>query len=247
MSRPAAAQEFESPKPMAANSDPSFEVVTIKPIDPKTNQFGFHYLGRHVYCNTQSVSSLIRFAYGVSEQQIVGGPEWMTKEFYDVDGVADAPGEPSQTQMLRMYQKVLTDRFQLTFHREKRELSVYALTVEKNGAKLTKSIDTRGYHNETGGEDKTGITMRYTNISIEEFAANMQSLGDGRPVIDRSRLMGRFDFTLKWNREQTPSSDPDAAPGLFTAIQEQLGLKLEAVKALVDVIVIDHIERPSAN
>ena len=90
--------------------------------------------------------------------------------------------------------------------------------------------------------------MRYTNVSLKDLAGNLQAMvGDGKPVVDQTGLAGRFDFTLKWTREQTPSTDPNAAPGLFTAIQEQLGLKLEPVKAPVGVIVIDHVERPSAN
>jgi uncharacterized protein (TIGR03435 family) len=237
----------ETPKQMVAELDPSFEVATIKPIGPKAEGYGFHLNGRHVFCNTQSVQSLIRFAYGVSEQQIVGGPEWTSRDFYDVDGVADASGQPSQKQMLAMYQKLLASRFQLSFHREKRELPVYAITMGKNGMKLAKTLDERNTHNETASQDKTGLTVHYMNSSMEEFAASMQSLGDGRPVVDQTRLVGRYDFTLKWSRGDGPNSDPNAAPELREAIQEQLGLKLEPVKAPVDVIVIDHVERPSAN
>jgi uncharacterized protein (TIGR03435 family) len=151
--------------------------------------------------------------------------------------------------MLGMYQKLLADRFKLTFHREKRELPAYAITVTKGGPKLAKSLgDPNGLPDETGDSDRMGITMRYTNVSMDDLAGNLQAMvGDGKPVVDQTGLTGRFDFTLKWTREQTPSTDPNASPGLFTAIQEQLGLKLEPVRAPVDVIVIDHVERPSAN
>lgn len=237
----------ETPKQMEANAGPSFEVVTIKPIGPKAEGYGFHLNGRHVFCNTQSVQSLIRFAYGVSEQQIVGGSEWMRREFYDVDGVADVQGQPSQKQMLGMYQKLLIDRFLLTFHYEKQELPVFAITVGKKGAKLAKTLNEGNLHGETGSQDKSGTTMHYSNSSMEEFAASMQSLGDGRPVVDQTGLAGRYDFTLKWSRGDGANADPNAAPELREAMQEQLGLKMEATKAMVDVIVIDHVERPSAN
>jgi uncharacterized protein (TIGR03435 family) len=82
---------------------------------------------------------------------------------------------------------------------------------------------------------------------MEQLAANLQTMMNGRPVVDETGLIGRFDFTLKWTMDEAPTSDPNAAPGLFTAIQEQLGLKLEGTRAQADVIVIDHVERPSAN
>jgi uncharacterized protein (TIGR03435 family) len=234
---------------MPKDASPEFEVATIKltPPGPETYS-GFHTNGRHISCNDTNVFSIIMFAYGVAAKQIVGDPDWVRTELYDIDGVPDVPGQPNIQQMMGMFQKVLADRFHLTFHREKRELSAYALTVTKSGPKLAKSLgDPNGLPDETGEGDQFGATMRYTNVSMQDFAANMQAMGDGRPVVDQTELTGRFDFRLKFNREQTPSADPNAAPGLFTAMQEQLGLKLEPVKTPVDVIVIDHVERPSAN
>ena len=192
---------------------------------------------------------MIRFAYSVSGRQIQGGPEWVNSGLYNVVGVPDILGAPSVKQQLGMYQKLLADRFKLTFHRDKEDLPVYAITVTKAGPKLASSLgDPNGLPDETGDEDRMGIAMRYTNVSMADLAANLQAMvGDGKPVVDHTGLTGRFDFTLKWTREQTQSTDPNAAPGLFTAIQEQLGLKLEPVKAPVDVIVIDRVERPSAN
>ena len=173
----------------------------------------------------------------------------MNSGLYNVVGVPDILGAPSVKQQLGMYQKLLADRFKLTFHRDKEDLPVYAITVTKAGPKLASSLgDPNGLPDETGDEDRMGIAMRYANVSMADLAANLQAMvGDGKPVVDHTGLTGRFDFTLKWTREQTQSTDPNAAPGLFTAIQEQLGLKLEPVKAPVDVIVIDRVERPSAN
>lgn len=234
---------------MPKDASPEFEVATVKPTGPGPKTYtGFHIRGRHISCDDQNVFAIMMFAYGVASKQIVGDPDWVGTEAYDIDGVPDVPGQPNLEQMMGMFQKVLAERFHLTIHHEKRELSAYALTVTRDDPKLARSLgDPNGVPDETGEGDQLGMTMRYTNVSMQDFAGNMQAMGDGRPVVDQTGLTGRFDFRLKWNREQTPSSDPNAAPGLFTAMQEQLGLKLEPVKAPVDVIVIDHIERPSAN
>jgi uncharacterized protein (TIGR03435 family) len=242
----AAAQD--SVERMAAESHPRFEVATVKPSPPGSDKYGFHNGDRRVWCYTQPVMSILQFAYSVSTNQIVGAPEWLSNEFYDIDGYPDQPGVPNMKQMLEMYQKLLADRFQLKLHREKRELAVYAITVARNGAKLSKSQgDPNGSPDQTGYGDNTGLFMKFTNTSMEELAASLQTLMHGKPVIDQTGLAGRYDFTLKWAREDAPASDPNALPSIFTAMQEQLGLKLEPVKAPVDVFVVDHIERPSAN
>ena len=235
---------------MPKDASPEFEVATIKLTPPGQETYsGFHADGRHISCNHQNVFSIMMLAYSVAAKQIAGDPEWVRTELYDIDGVADVPGEPNIRQMMGMYQKLLADRFHLTIHREQREMNVYALTVTKSGSKLAKSLgDPNGLPDETGEGDRTGFNMRFTNVSMQDFSASMQTMqGDGKPVVDETGLTGRFDFVLKWTREQVQSADPNAAPGLFTALEEQLGLKLEATKAQVDVIVIDHIERPSAN
>jgi uncharacterized protein (TIGR03435 family) len=150
--------------------------------------------------------------------------------------------------MKAMVQKLLAERYQLTTHREKKELSVYALTVGKNGAKLTKSLsDPDAAPDEQGNGGSTGLTVRYTNYSMADLAEDLQARQDGRPVVDQTGIAGRFDFTLKWWPDRWGNAGANAEPVLSTAIQEQLGLKLEAAKAMVDAIVIDHAERPSEN
>jgi uncharacterized protein (TIGR03435 family) len=246
VNRPAAAADAVTS--MAADAHPQFEVVTVKPSPPGLDRYGFHSDGRRVWCYNQPVLSMIQFAYSVSEKQIVGAPEWLGNQTYDADGYPDHPGKPNMKQMLEMYQKLLADRFQLRFHHEKRELAVYAITVAKVGAKLSKSQgDPNGSPDQTGYGDNTGLFMTFTNTSMEELAASLQTLMHGKPVIDQTGLAGRYDFTLKWAREDAATSNPNALPSIFTAIEEQLGLKLEPVKAPVDVLVVDHVERPSAN
>ena len=247
---------IETPKPMAADADPAYDVVTIKPSDPNNDGHrGFQNRGRHILALNETVNTMISFAYGVHVKQIVGGPAWFSTDHYVVDGVPDAPGEPNLTQFRSMIRKVLADRFGLKAHNDQRELSVYALTVAKGGSKLTKSLG-----NPNGPPDdyfSTSAYMKETNTTMGEYAKAMQYVLD-RPVVDQTGLAGRWDFLLKWTPDESqftaigirilpPTDNPNAPPGLFTAIQEQIGLKLEATRAMVDVIVIDKVERPSAN
>jgi uncharacterized protein (TIGR03435 family) len=235
-------------KMMAADAHPEFEVATIKPSDPEDESDGFSTNGRHVSVRNQSVSKILAAAYGIHVRQVVDGPSWLGNDRYDISGVADVEGEPSLKQMQEMLQKLLADRFRLNVHREKRQLSVYAVTVLKTGPKLTKSKgDPNGSPDQEGSEHGTQTASKFTNTSMADFAFIMQFFLD-RPMVDQTGLTGRYDFSLRWTFDETQaSSDPNAVPGIFTAIQEQIGLKLEAVKAQADVIVIDHVERPSAN
>jgi uncharacterized protein (TIGR03435 family) len=146
-----------------------------------------------------------------------------------------------------MLRRLLEERFGLKFHWGKREMAVYAVTVAKGGAKLAKSTsDPNGLLDQTGDWQNGQQTMRFTNNGMADFALCMQSFLD-RPAVDRTGLAGRYDFVLKWTPDESKVSDASAAPGSFTAIQEELGLKLEPVKAQADVLVVDKVERPSAN
>jgi hypothetical protein len=127
------------PKPMPADADPSFEVATIKPSKPGQPGKAFRVNGREFSTINTSVSDMMSFAYGVHARQIIGGPDWLDKDKYDVLAKPDVDGQPNDKQLKSMVQKLLADRFKLTFHRDKKELSVYAIVVAKGGPKLTKS------------------------------------------------------------------------------------------------------------
>ena len=245
-------------KPMAADARPGFEVVTIKPSTPGRPGKGVGFRGRHFTTVNFNVNDLIGMAYGLHEKQIIGGPAWFGTELYDIDGVPDVEGQPSQKQIKIMLQKLLADRFKLVFHHDKKDLSVYAITVAKGGPKLTKSA--------SGPDDPPAFFFRklgaltVRNQTMADFASWMQTVMD-KPVVDHSGLTDRYDFTLNWTPDDSqfaqfrgtgvtlppPTDDPNAPPGLYTAIQEQLAMKLDPVKAPADVIVIDHAEKASAN
>jgi uncharacterized protein (TIGR03435 family) len=247
---PALAQNAASVEPekmMAPDAHPAFEVATIKLSDPNDGSDGFHTDGHRIYIENQTMNKLILYAYGVHEKQIVDGPEWFSKERYDIRGVPDIEGVPDWKQQQEMLRKLLAERFGLVFHREKRELAVYAITVAKGGAKLTKSkSDPNGLPDSTGDWQNGQQVMRFTNNGMADFALCMQFFLD-RPAVDQTGLPGKYDFVLKWTPDVAKVGDASAAPGIFTAVQEQLGLKLEPVKASADVLVVDKVERPSAN
>jgi uncharacterized protein (TIGR03435 family) len=243
-------------QPMAANANPSFEVATIKPSKPDTPGRVLTVRGTRVIAVNMTMVALINQAYGIQTKQIVNAPPWMESDKFDITAQPDTPGVPSVEQIKIMIQKLLADRLQMKFHREQREMAAYILTVAKNGPKLKKNED-----------DPSGLpslffqqlgVLSVHNATIAEFAGIMQSAVLDRPVVDQTGLQGKWDFILKWTPDESqfaglgikvppPSEAADAPPPLFTAIQEQIGLKLNAEKAPVPVLVIDHIEKPSEN
>jgi uncharacterized protein (TIGR03435 family) len=257
----------EPPKAMAADAVPKFDVVTVKPSDPNRPGKGFTIRGRHVMTINTNLNDLITFAYGLHAKQIIGAPEWFGTEKFDIDGVPDVEGRPNSKQMKLLIQSALTDRFKLTFHNDEKELSVYALVIGKAGPKLTATIHQPAepvnflYRN-------LGALM-VTNATMKDFCDGMQGSAMDKPVVDHTGLTGRYDFTLNWTPDDsqflqmgvpkppppqagagapaTPADDPNAPPSLSTAMQEQLGLKFESVRASAPVFVIDHVEKPSAN
>jgi uncharacterized protein (TIGR03435 family) len=247
----------EPPKPMAADAIPKFDVVTVKPSDPNRPGKLFTIRGRHVMTINTTLNDIITFAYGLHAKQIVGAPAWFSTDKFDIDGVPDVEGQPSSKQFKLLFQSVLTDRFKLTFHRDEKELSVYALTVGKSGPKMTETI-----HKPTDPVNflfrgKPGALM-VTNATMKDFCDGMQSAVMDKPVVDHTGLTARYDFNLNWTPDESQfesmggfkppaTEDPNAPPALSTAMQEQLGLKLDATKASALVFVIDHIEKPSAN
>jgi uncharacterized protein (TIGR03435 family) len=235
-----------------AATAPAFEVATIKPSNTDLPGMGISIQGHQFSTHKTTLNFLIKFAYRLNARQVVGGPAWLDTEEYDI--VAKPEGESSLTmsQLRPMVQRLLEDRFKLTFHREQRKLPVYALVVGKNGARLKKSeADPAGLPG-VQVQGASALTISATNNTMLGLAAVLQMSFVDRPMVDHTGLAGKYDFTLRFTPDlATPSgsltNDPNAPPDLFTAIQEQLGLKLEAVQAPAEVLVVDHIERPSEN
>jgi uncharacterized protein (TIGR03435 family) len=243
-------------KPMAADANPVFEVASIKPTPPGTRGRLFRVVGRQFTTVNTSLSDLIADAYVVHPSQIIGAPDWMASEKYNLLAQPDAEGQPNDEQVRTMLQKLIADRFKFTFHIEKRDLSVYVLRVGKDGHKLTRN------DNNPGGRPsllfRTLGQLPAQHATMAEFASLLQRAVMDRPVVDQTGLSGRWDFLLIWRPDEfqfaslggVPANlPPDVAnaPDLYSAIEQQLGLKLESTKAPTDVMVIDHVEKPSEN
>jgi len=244
---------WEIPKPdamMAKDADPDWEVVSVKahdPNDPGNNQ-SLNFKGRQFVMMNRTVQGMLLFAYGLHKKELEGAPGWVETERWDAQGLPDVPGHPSLKQMQSLMRKLLEQRFGLKVHKETKELAVYAITVGKGGEKISPSAgDPNGTPSENENSNGGIVTMRMTNMTMAEFAPDLAFFLE-RPAVDQTGLTGRYDLQLKWTADESKApTDGTAPPGMFTAIQEQLGLKLEPAKAPVEVLVIDAVERPSAN
>ena len=233
--------------PMAAHADPDWEVATVRPSGPNEKGDHIDLHGRHVTLHNETAEMMLVIGYNVQKNQILGAPDWVKTERWDVDGLADVDGEPNVMQLQTMVRKALQERFGLKLHREQREMPVYALTVAKGGPRLTtNTTDPNGVPRDDGGASNGWGSKQFTNTSMRELALILMFYTD-RLVVDQTGLGGRYDFKLQWTADEMHATDPDAPPGLFTAMQEQLGLKLEAVRAPAAVLVVDAVERLGAN
>ena len=246
------------PTPMAANANLAFDVATIKPSNPATP--GQSILvgrgGSNLFTTTNTtLNDLITFAYGLHVRQIIGGQSWLESDRFDITAKPEAPGIPNATQLRTMVQKLIAERFALAFHIEKREMPAYVITVGKDGPKLTKN-ESGGILPGFGGRGPGSVGVR--NSTMAEFAGFLQARILDRPVVDQTGIAGRFDFTLDWRPDLAQAGPPggpapqlppevEARPDLFTAIQEQIGLKLESSRAPVEAYVIDKVQKPSEN
>jgi uncharacterized protein (TIGR03435 family) len=237
-----------------------FEVATIKPavIDQKGRYIRMQSVNRF-YAKNSTLNALIAAAYSLTPRAISGGPAWTGSDVYDI--LASTPGDvqPNLDEQMGMLRKLLADRFQLTFHREPKELPVFAITVGKGGSKLKPSTAPPGtlpeLINVIYPEDKGGVHVMLParNATIMQFAAMMQRGVLDRAVVDKTGLSGTYDFDLEWTPDesqfsgQLPRSVESTKPSLFAAMQEQLGLRLEATRGPVQALVIDRVERPSEN
>jgi len=251
----AAALYAQAPRP----AFDSFEVATIKPTPPDWSGGRFIRMqsAHQFVARNHAVKTLLAAAYNLSPKAIFGVPEWSEAEHYDV--LAETPGEtrPNLDEQMVMLRKLLADRFKVVFHREQREMPIYALTVAKGGPKLRE-----------GSPDVTpegppalafviypdGVKLPARSATVGEFASVLQRAAMDRPVIDQTGISGRYDFDLEWLPDETQfgglglKPNPDQPrPDLFAAVQQQLGLKLEATRGPVDTIVVDHAEKPSEN
>lgn len=251
----------------APQTGPAFEVATIKRNTSGSDGARFSSQTGRITVTNNPLRNIIRNAWGLQGFQIVGGPDWINNDRWDI--VAKAEGNPRGSEMLALVQNLLADRFKLVTHRETREMPIYALVLAKPERTVGPNLhaSTTDCEKELtvaiargGGPPRDGKVvcgMRTLDGRLEMHAVPMANLARnlspiaGRSVVDKTGLTGGFDATLTWTPDASlgnASDQPPATgdgPSLFTAIQEQLGLKLEAQRGPVDVLVIDSIERPT--
>lgn len=252
-----------------------FDVASIKPNNSGANTLSVRIApGGRLTAMNASLRSLVTAAYQIRFFQLAGGPSWMDSARYDIQAKGPLkPGIKPADQISQMLQALLADRFQLKVHKETRDMPVFALTVAKNGPKLESAKDTpcfdptaglpppiddlaAGRIRPCGGFNRAPGQMSGARVTMKDFTSTLGTVLN-RTVIDKTGLNGTYDIALKWTPDEPPASlPPDApatpqagepGPSIFTAISEQLGLRLESQKGPVEVIVIDSAEKPSPN
>ncbi len=219
----------------------AFEVASVKPNRSGSGTFSMNSGrgGRFTAINV-TLEMLMTSAYDLQDFQITGGPKWQYSDRFDVE--AKSVGDPGFEQLRPLLRTLLADRFRLKVHTEMKDISGYALVSGKNGPKLRLNA---GAHGPQGSTGRGRITDQ--KISMLKFA-NQLAAQLHQPVVDRTGLRGDYDFKLEWNPAADgiqPSESPSAP--LFTALQEQLGLRLQSAKVPVEVLVIDYAEKPTEN
>jgi len=230
-----------------AQTSPAFEAAPVKPASPDATDFGVDTDPGLLRVEAQTLRDMVRIAYGVNDSQIAGGPKWASSDRFDITGRANGPA--GERELYAMLQNLLADRFKLAIHRETRTAQGYALVVAKGGIKMQKSESTES--NSTGGRGRIDAQ----GVSMSKFAERLSRVVRA-PVEDATDTPGGFNFTLVWSPDNPstkplgsdrPAVDDSNAPSIFTALQEQLGLKLESRKVTMEVIVIDRAEKPGDN
>ncbi len=240
------------PAQQSPAAPPTFPVATIKPSAPDAVALT-QIRGNRFATEGTTFVDVFKYAYSVQPDQVVGGPEWLRTQKFDILADPETEKRPSSDQMKALVQQLLVERFHVVMHKEQKMLPVYVLVKTADTPKLMKStsdptgIPVVGYN--PRGELSVG------NATMANFATFLQRFVLDRPAVDQTGIVGHFDLTLRWTpdnfhaggKPDDPQEDASAQPTLFTAIKEQLGLKLQPTKAPVDVFVIDRAERPVEN
>jgi uncharacterized protein (TIGR03435 family) len=225
-----------------------FEVASIKPANSGRPGMSIQTGAGRFKAINATVAFFIQYAYGIKDFQLMGGPSWIRSDIYDIDAKSEIRAEDRE--FPAMMQALLMDRFQLRFHREARELPVYVLVAVKRGPKLAPASE-----GENGSTRRNGAgQLVIKSGTVGNLASTLSNIVD-RKVLDKTGLTGNYDMTLTWTpddyqppplRPNGPPPDPNN-PSIFTALQEQLGLKLESAKGPLEVLVIDSVSKPSKN
>jgi uncharacterized protein (TIGR03435 family) len=250
-------------------------VASIRPAAPSERGISIRPVAGGIIITNMPVKELIVIAYRLQPYQVSGGPPWINSDGYDISAKSENP--PKREEIPVMLKSLLADRFQLAIHRQVKELPIYALVIARKDGKLGPNLVKAKGDNCTAVDPSKpppppepgkppvlycgGMSMRpngltAASIQVGQLTQNFSRVL-GRVVVDKTGLTGKYDISMEWTPEALqslqmpaappPSSSEPTGPSIFTAIQEQLGLKFQAQKAPVETIVIDRVERPSPN
>jgi uncharacterized protein (TIGR03435 family) len=224
----------------AHGQSPRFEVASIRPsADPSASSSGSNSGHGRLTMNNVTLKRCIMGAFALGPNQIAGGPDWLDADRFNIEAKSERP-EDGDTALMVMLQTLLADRFKLTFHRETRTISAYVLELAKNGPKLEKA------ENEQARTSNGRGLIEARTITMTRFAEVLSRQMD-LPVVDETGLKGAFNLKLEWTPESAQKPGSDDGLSIYTAIQQQLGLRLVSRKVPIETLVIDHAEKPSEN
>jgi len=234
---------------LASARQPAFDVASLKPSPPSPGDridinLGSAQHGEVTLTNT-TLSECLQFAYGLSSEDEIAGPAWLRDRELRVDVIAKAPPDTPRDQLLLMLQNLLTERFQMRLHREPRPLHHFELTVDKNGAKLPPAqLSVPGAGSKLRAYGRGHLSYAHVSMQVLTLLLSRQLK---EVVIDKTGLSGFYDIDLSWAPENAPETGPPL-PDIYTAIREQLGLRLEASKTPIEIIVVDQaLKTPIGN
>jgi uncharacterized protein (TIGR03435 family) len=209
--------------------------------------------GPHRWTATNfTLKALIALAYDLNPRTISGGPDWMDSQRFVIEAVTPGDVQPTRMEQMQMLRPLLVERFGLKFHRVDKEFSIYKLTVAKGGPKLKAAAKPDDTPQIYGVVFPGKIQVPARNVTMDDFAAMLQRATLDRPTVNKTGLTGRYDFDLEWAQDETQyggevpkAPDDSQSPPLFTAVQEQLGLKLVATRGTVSAMVVDGAAKPT--
>lgn len=243
------------PKPLVTDN-PEIEVASIKLSKPDTPGRGMRLQGSNISMLNMALADLLTNAYDLHPDQLIGLPAWARTEKYDITAKAAGDGQPDGDQLRAMTRKLLIERFQFQSHKDRRELPVYVLTAAKGGAKISPNDPSKSTTMGIIGRGPGSVL--FNNVTMDDFCRMLQQNALDRPVVNQTGLSAKYDFSLVWAPSQLANAPPnvnalgpadraEAPPDIYTALQQQLGLKADGARVKIDVLVIDKVEKPSDN